>query len=130
MFKQAPFLLILGSYTYFGYSHTPPNFLPKSQNIKDVKVKLYMKCQLTGFIYQVALMDFSNVFTVLHFPSFIASLSKVVLPQGFPKVKTLVWGGIVVTGVIPGWVPWQKGMDSPEGNVKTSNWTFTSNFIT
>lgn len=31
---------------------------------------------------------------------------------------------------VPGWVPKHEGIDSPEGNVKTSNCTFTSNFVT
>lgn len=48
-----------------------------------------MRYQLTGFINQAALIDFSKVFTVLHFQSFVASLSKVMLPQGF-QLKALV----------------------------------------
>lgn len=53
-----------------------------------------MRCQLTGFINQAALVDFSQVFKALHFQSFVASLSKVRLPRGF-QLKALVWGGIV-----------------------------------
>lgn len=48
-----------------------------------------MRNQLIGFVRQAALMDFSEVFTVLHFESFIASLNKVMLPQGV-QLKTLV----------------------------------------
>lgn len=88
-----------------------------------------MRCQLTSFIYQAALMDFSKVFTVLHFQFLIANLSKVMLPQCF-QLKTLVWGGIVAY-----WNVFQdefqdEGIDSPEGNVKTSNCTLISNFVT
>lgn len=53
-----------------------------------------MRCQLTGFIYQAALMDFSKVFTALHFQSFTVNLSKVMLLYRF-QLKTLLWGGIV-----------------------------------
>lgn len=57
-------------------------------------MKLHMKCQLTGCIYQAALMDFSKVFTALHFQSFTVNLSKVMLLYRF-QLKTFLWGGIL-----------------------------------
>lgn len=48
-----------------------------------------MRNRLIGLVCQAALMDFSKVFTVLPFESFIASLNKVMLPRGV-QPKTLV----------------------------------------
>lgn len=73
-------------------------------------------------------MDFGKGLTALHFQSFIVNLSKVMLLYRF-QLKTSLRRDCSLLECVPGWVPRHEGIDSPEGNVKTSNSTFTSNFV-
>lgn len=66
----------------------------KSKHEGFVKVKLRMRCLLTGILYQATLMDFSKVLTAQQFQFFIVSLSKVMLLYRF-QPKTPLWAAIV-----------------------------------